>query len=72
MKLKLIIDRFENDQAVLINEKKEAIVWPKNRLPEGVAEGAVLWFDIHPDQDEEKTRQAMAKDILNEILDTKN
>jgi hypothetical protein len=72
MEVKLVLDRFENDQAVLISEEKEAIFWPRVKLPDGIKEGAVLYFDIRSDQDEKKTRQKTAKDILNEILDTKD
>ena len=69
MKLILTIDRFEGNQAVLITNEKESIVWPKKSLPDGAVEGSVLSFDIFRSEDEEKVKKQLAKDILNEILE---
>jgi hypothetical protein len=70
MTIRFIIDRFENDDAVLITEDGFKISWPKNRLPAEVAEGHVLEFLIGRDLKEEAGRRQLAKDILNEILET--
>lgn len=64
----LILDRFEEDKAVLIADSGEKIIWPKNKLPEGVREGAVLNFDLKTDAEAEEEKRKTAKDLLNEIL----
>ena len=71
MKIKLTIDRFEEDKAVLKTDNNQTIVWPKNKLPENVKEGSVLAFKILTDEDSEKNQRNQAKDILNEILNVK-
>ena len=68
MEYSLTIDRFEGEKAVLKTEKGETIVWPKNKLPAEVKEGAVLTFSIRGDKEKEKDKKGLAKDILNELL----
>jgi len=70
MKLKLTIDRFEEDKAVLKTDDGFSIIWPKNKLPEDSHEGMVLIFNITDDAETEKNNKQLAKDILNEILNT--
>ena len=72
MNIKLTIDRFENDKAVLKIDDGDTIVWPKNKLPENAREGAVLNFNILTDAETEKDKRDLAKEILNEIMDVKN
>ncbi|MDO8593149.1 MAG: DUF3006 domain-containing protein [bacterium] len=68
MIIRLTIDRFENDQAVLISHDGQTIIWPKDKLPAGARDGLALNFEIMEDQERgEKDRQA-AKDIINEII----
>lgn len=70
MLIKLTIDRFEEDKAVLKTEENETIIWPKSKLPKNLNEGAKLLFLITNNKEEEKLGKQLAKDILNEILDT--
>jgi hypothetical protein len=70
MIIKFIIDRFEGDKAVLKTEDNDTIIWPQNKLPNNLNEGSALLFVITSDKDEEKSSKQLAKDILNEILDT--
>ena len=72
MNVKLTIDRFENDKAVLKTEDRFTIIWPKDKLPENIHEGMILVFNIINDAKAEKDKKELAKDILNEILDTSN
>ncbi len=72
MTIKLTIDRFENDKAILKTEDRSTIIWPKNQLPENIHEGMVLVFNITNDAEDEKNKKQLAKDILNEILDVDN
>ena len=71
MIITLTIDRFEEENAVLLTENGEIIIWPKNKLPEAAAEGAILKFSILRSEEEEKEKRELAKEILNEIMDTK-
>ena len=69
MGLKLILDRFENDKAVLKTEKgDQTIIWLKNLLPENIKEGAIFNFDIKTLEEAEAQKRKQAKDLLNEIL----
>ncbi len=68
MQIKLTLDRFEGDQAVLITSDGVAIIWPKNQLPSGMREGSALNFDIATEKDREQRDKETAKDIINEII----
>jgi hypothetical protein len=68
MKLKLTIDRFEEDKAILKSDNKATIEWPKAALPEKANEGTILIFDILTDEETTENKRKQAKDILNEIL----
>ena len=70
MNIKLTIDRFEGGKAVLKTEDNNEIIWPKDKLPEQAREGMVLNFNIQNNIQAEKEKKELAKDILNEILDT--
>jgi hypothetical protein len=70
MNITLTIDRFENDKAILITQEGESILWPKNKLPNGLKEGSLIYFNIFNDEEGFKNKNQAAKDILNEILDT--
>jgi hypothetical protein len=68
--INIIIDRFENDKAVLKTEDGNTIIWPKDKLPNNTKEGSVLVFDILKDEEAQISKKKLAKNILNEILDT--
>jgi hypothetical protein len=68
MIIKLTVDRFEEDKAVLITSDGSKIVWPKNKLPVNIHEGATLSFDIIEAAEREKRDKQTAKDIINEII----
>lgn len=70
MKINLTIDRFEGEKAVLKDEDGNTIIWPKNKLPEGAKEKAVLTFTVGDDKKSEEDKKNLAKNILNEILNT--
>lgn len=71
MNIKLTIDRFENNKAVLKADDGGTVVWPKNKLPSDAREGMILNFNILSDLKAEKDKKELAKEILNEILDIK-
>lgn len=68
MLIKLIVDRFEGDRAVLAASDGTAIIWPKNKLPADSHEGSALSFDILEAAEQEKLDKQTAKDIINEII----
>lgn len=50
MLIKLVIDRFEGEKAVLLaGEEEKSVVWPKNLLPAGLNEGDILRCSLEPD-----------------------
>jgi len=71
MEVKLTIDRFEGNKAVLKTEAGDSIIWPKKMLPDQAHEGMVLNFNISDKANIEADKNKLAKQILNEILDTK-
>jgi len=70
MLFKITVDRFEGEQAVLKTENNTTINWPKNKLPADCREGSSLLFAISNNPQENKDSKQLAKDILNEILNT--
>lgn len=68
MLIKLIVDRFEADKAVLAADDGLLIAWPKNKLPAEIHEGSALSFDITETAEREKRDKQTAKDIINEII----
>ena len=68
MDITVTIDRFEGDKAVLITNDKQAINWPKDKLPQTAKEGTALEINIIDSKDKTNNNKQLAKDILNEIL----
>ena len=68
MLIKLTIDRFEEDKAVLVADDGTTIIWPKNKLPDDIHEGSALSLDITETAEREKLNKQTAKDIINEII----
>ena len=64
--LKLIIDRFEGDKAVLTSENNGTLTVLKSVLPPSAAEGSALTakFNLATADSEE----SLAKQLLNDIL----
>ncbi|MEK7558033.1 MAG: DUF3006 family protein [Patescibacteria group bacterium] len=70
MLIKMTIDRFENDKAILKTTDNATVIWPKNKLPNQAHEGMTLAFEIEEEKTMEIENRKLAKDILNEILNT--
>ncbi len=68
MDFKLVLDRFENDRAVLISESGQEIVWPKKMLPPAAAEGQIFYVRLLDDPEELAKEKKKAHDLLNELL----
>ncbi|OQX70804.1 hypothetical protein B6D52_03450 [Candidatus Parcubacteria bacterium 4484_255] len=70
MIIKITVDRFEGDQAVLKTADNKTIVWPKNKLPKDAREGQGLLFTVTGNIESDEQSRQLAKDILNEILNS--
>lgn len=68
MKLKIFVDRTENDKVVLKTEDDQTIFWPKNKMPAETKEGSVLIIEINNQVNAEKEQKKLAKEILSELL----
>ncbi len=68
MRISAIIDRFEEDKAVLITEDQDVVIWPKNKLPDTAKEGLSLAIEITDNLKQTDDKKRLAKEILNEIL----
>ena len=64
------LDRIEGSYAVLILEDGQTLNWPVNKLPLGYKEGMVCRLQLEYDGKEELKQENIAKQILNEILNT--
>ena len=68
--MKAILDRFEENSAVLRLDDGQEVVVSKKELPKTAKEGAALFLIISENTTEEAHREKLAKSILNEILNT--
>ena len=69
MTIKAIIKKIENENAIIITDNQEKIIWPKNKLPEKSKENDVVWLNIVNSCNE---KNQFAQDVLNEVLTIKN
>lgn len=69
-KIEAIVDRLEEDKAVLKIDSQTLIV-PLESLPEETGEGSVLCFSFSADTAAADDKNALAKAVLNEILKKK-
>ncbi|MBE6096972.1 MAG: DUF3006 domain-containing protein [Schwartzia succinivorans] len=67
--MKAVIDRFEEDKAVLLVGEDEdvKVVFPKEYLPEEAEEGDYLSVDISIDMEATEAARAEAEAILKEL-----
>lgn len=66
--LPAVLDRLEGDQAVIVIDSGQTLVWPAASLPEGAAAGSCLRLTLQTDQLAQQERTELAKAILKEIL----
>lgn len=69
---KVVIDRFEGTEAVLVFDDGKELIWPIKNLPEGLREGAVLRLTISSEASAEEERRKLAKELINEILEPRD
>lgn len=65
--MKVIIDRFEEDYAIVELENKKMISMPKELIPKGAKEGMVINISI--DLDETKKREVILKKLADSLWD---
>jgi len=73
MIIKLIIDRFEGEYAILESQEKNPLTFnfPRSLLPKGAKEGTVIRFNIDIDDKETERRRKNIKEQL-DILKKKD
>ena len=57
MEVEMTIDRLGSDKAILKTIDEEEIIWPLDKLPEGITEGGKIFFSInHASKPETKNK----------------
>jgi len=70
MNVKAVIDRFEENKAVLlVGEDERQVVWPKKMLPDEVAEGDILQVHFEVDTVATIAAKREAALLLKAVLD---
>jgi hypothetical protein len=69
MRIKAVLDRFEDDKAVLLlGDEETAVNWPRRLLPDEAAEGHVIWLTATVDEEATSKARAEAEDLLRQLL----
>lgn len=68
MKIKVMLDRMEEDKAVFITEEKQQIIVPKNLLNDEFEPGRFFTLEIGFDSGKTDEQTKLAKKMLNEII----
>lgn len=68
--LEAVIDRIEEEVAVLHLEGGQELKVPISKLPNEVGEGDVVYLEVRRDKEATASRAAAAKEMLNELLKT--
>lgn len=63
-----VIDRIEENKAVIKLDDGQQVIWPVSELPEGLTEGNNLRLVLYTAPDDTKNQEEMARAILNKIL----
>lgn len=68
MKLEAVIDRFENDKAILIFKiNSEIVYFPKKLLPSKAREGDILSFSVKINKELTETSKLEIKKLIDEL-----
>jgi len=67
-----VIDRIEEQRAVIKLDDGQQVIWPASELPERLTEGDNLRLVLSTVGDVTAEREEMAKAVLNKILKDKN
>lgn len=70
MKLRIVIDRIEEDKAVLIiGDDQARSIWPVKYLPPGAAEGDHLEVGFRIDREATRSARREVEDLLRQLLE---
>lgn len=70
MRVKAVLDRFEDNKAVLlVGDAETGVAWPRTLLPDGAGEGDVLWLALSVDEQATREAKAAAETLLRQLLD---
>jgi len=68
MKIEVVLDRFEEDKAVLITKEGKEIIMPKQLLGSEINPKESLWLQLSADAAATEKNADLAKNMLNEII----
>lgn len=68
--MRLTIDRFQGDRAVLRTDAGQELIVPRGELAPNAQEGDAVTASFRTGTDDAGARAQAAKDVLNEILGT--
>jgi len=70
MRVRAVLDRFEDDKAILlVGDAETSVVWPRVFLPDGAKESDVLWLTMSVDIEATREAKAEAEALLRQLLD---
>ena len=74
MKVKVTVDRIEEDTAVLLirPEEDKKVDWPVKYLPEGIKEGDILDFELKQDKVTKKKKEEKVKNLIKKLQQKNN
>ncbi|MDF2635119.1 MAG: hypothetical protein K0R78_1993 [Pelosinus sp.] len=71
MKVLVVIDRFEDNKAVLLlGEEEIQVIWPRESLPSEVKEGDIVTVELLIDHEATIAAKAEADRLLKEIMES--
>ncbi|WP_243129186.1 DUF3006 domain-containing protein [Hathewaya massiliensis] len=65
--MKYIIDRFEEDYAVIETEEGKTFDLPKDMIPKDAREGDVLDIEVKVNKEDTRKREKEIKDLMDEL-----
>ncbi len=70
MRVRAVVDRFEDEKAVLlVGDAEDSVAWPRTFLPAETREGDILWLALSVDGEATRAAKAEAEDLLRKLLD---
>ncbi len=68
MKIEVVLDRFEEDKAVLITKEGKEIIMPRQLIEVDIKPKESLWLQLSVDAETTERNADLAKKMLNEII----
>ncbi len=68
-RIKVVVDRFEGEYAILmIGDPEEPVDFPQKLLPKGTKEGSWLWLDFELDPKGEAKQREKMKKLMDKLV----